>query len=186
MGGKIHGRLLFELGQRLRVAMNSARTVREVKFTPKAEKLWRKGYSNLSAPRPGMLGTITSRGEAQVLRLALIYALLDCKKEIWTQHLKAALAVWHYCMESARVIFGSSLGDGLADRILRALNSSSKGLSRAKIREYLGRNYDKYRTQLALDLIKREHLAKRKFVRKTGGRPAEIWFATALRHKRLK
>lgn len=186
MGGKIDGRLLWGFSKRLRSAVNSARDVREVRFTPKAEKLWRKRYSKLSAARPGMLGAITSRGEAQVLRLALIYALLDGKKEIRTQHLQAALSVWRYCTDSARFIFGESLGDKLADRILHALRRTSKGRSRTEIRELLGRNSDEYSTNLALDLIEQEQLAKRK-LEETGGRPAERWFATgALRHKRPK
>ena len=186
MGGKIDARLLFGLGQRLRAAMKSARAVQEVKFTPKAEKLWRKRYSELSAARPGMLGAITSRGDAHVLRMALIYALLDGGKEIRTQHLKAALAVWRYCVDSARYIFGESLGDKLADRILHALKQTSKGMTRTEIRERLGRNFDEYSTNQALELIEREQLAKRE-VEETGGRPAERWFATGgVRHKRPK
>jgi len=60
------------------------------------------------------------RAEAQVVRLALIYALLDCAREIRAEHLRAALAIWTYCEASARFIWGDSLGDPTADEILRA------------------------------------------------------------------
>ena len=46
-------------------------------------------------------------------------------------HLKAALAVWAYCEASAKYIFGSTLGDPMADDILRALKrAGADGMSR--------------------------------------------------------
>ena len=45
----------------------------------------------------GMLGAVTSRAEAQVVRLSCLYALLDSSKVIRRQHMTAALAVWRYC-----------------------------------------------------------------------------------------
>ena len=39
---------------------------------------------------------MTSRAEAQVLRLSMIYTLADHSVEISVDHLKAALAVWNY------------------------------------------------------------------------------------------
>ena len=62
-----------------------------------------------------------ARAEAQVIRLSLVYALLDGKDVIDTAHLKAAMAVWAYCDELATQIFGDSIGDPVADDILVAL-----------------------------------------------------------------
>jgi hypothetical protein len=64
---------------------------------------------------------VTARSEAQVIRLALIYALLDQSTEIRAEHLMAGLAVWNYAASSAAYVFGDSLGDPDADEILRAL-----------------------------------------------------------------
>ena len=75
--------------------------------------------------------------EAQVLRLSLLYALLSCSKAIKTIHLRAALSLWRYCEKSARYIFGGTLGDKIADRILMALKANPKGFSRNDIREQL-------------------------------------------------
>ena len=47
---------------------------------------------------------MTARAEAQVLRLALTYALLDRADAIWTQHLEAALAFHQYAVDSAHFI----------------------------------------------------------------------------------
>ena len=51
-----------------------------------------------------------------------------------THHLRAALAVWQYCEDSARYISGNSLGDPIADKLLQNLHKSSKGLSQTQIR----------------------------------------------------
>ncbi|MEO8628071.1 MAG: hypothetical protein ABI612_08205 [Betaproteobacteria bacterium] len=66
------------------------------------------------------MGAVTNRAEAVTLRLALIYALLDGDVVIGAaEHLRAALAVWHYCEQSARLIFGSTIGNRIADECLR-------------------------------------------------------------------
>jgi hypothetical protein len=42
-----------------------------------AEQLWCHIYAALWEGKPGLLGTITARAEAQVMRLACIYAAMD-------------------------------------------------------------------------------------------------------------
>ena len=80
---------------------------------------------------PGLLGAITDRAEAQTIRLALVYALLDQAPQIDVVHIEAALALWHFCEASARYIFGDLVGDPIADTILRALRAAgAAGLSR--------------------------------------------------------
>ncbi len=41
-----------------------------------------------------------------MIRLALLYALLDSSDNIRSEHLKAAVAFWKYAEDSARLIFG--------------------------------------------------------------------------------
>ena len=85
-----------------------------------------------------MLGAITARAEAQTLRLALIYALLDGADEIDRVHIEAGLAVWDYCKASARFIFGDLTGDTTADAILRALRSAgATGMTRTEMQRCL-------------------------------------------------
>jgi hypothetical protein len=52
-----------------------------------------------------ILGGCWNRGEAQVLRLSMIYALLDGHATIELSHLKCAVACWEYCEDSAKFIF---------------------------------------------------------------------------------
>ncbi len=73
-----------------------------------AKVLWRSVYGKLTAEREGLAAAVCGRAEAQTMRLAMLYALLDGSDEIRVEHLKAGLAVWRYCEESALCIFGSS------------------------------------------------------------------------------
>ena len=176
LGGRVDSQILNRFVRRLQKAKYYARKVYKVGFSTKAERLYRKCYPKLSAEVPGMLGAITARAEAQVLRLSLIYALLDCSDLIKTQHLRAALAVWRYCSHSARYIFGGSLGSRIADRILQALRRKRKGMSRTEIREVFQRNVDGDRIQRALDFLSQYRLATCS-TKATDGRPREIWKA---------
>ena len=64
----------------------------EVIFSPEARDLWIAEYPTLSAAQPGLFGFAIGRAEAQTLRLAMIYALLDKSFLIEPAHLRAALA----------------------------------------------------------------------------------------------
>jgi len=83
---------------------------------------------------------VIGRGEAQVVRLSLIYTLLDLSNVIRAEHLAAALAMWDYAESSARFIFGESLGYPEADRLLAALRAAPEGLSRSEVSAVFGRH----------------------------------------------
>jgi hypothetical protein len=169
---------LSEYTERLRKALESARTVREIRRDDQARALWYEVYEPLSEGKPGLLGAVTSRAEAQVMRLACIYALLDLSSIIRVEHLKAALALWRYCEDSARFIFGDSLGDPVADEILRALRQAPEGYTRTEIRDLLGRHAAKREIDRALGVLSQQGLACCK-VEETGGRSAERWFSSS-------
>ena len=148
----------------------------QMKFGADALRIWKKIYPDLSEGIPGLLGAMTSRAEAQVMRLACIYALLDQSPVINSRHLLAALAIWDYCEASAKHIFGSSLGDPIADEILRVLKAASEGLTRNDIRNHFGRNQSAARITHALAELLDNNLAYH-IQEQTDGRPAERWFA---------
>ena len=128
-GGRVDADSLSPALEHLRAAVEFARRAGEMHRDEEARSIWGKVYPDLSDGKPGLLGSVTSRAEAQVLRLSIIYALLDCSVAIRGEHLEAALAVWDYCLASARYIFGDSLGIPEADEILRELRRTSEGLS---------------------------------------------------------
>jgi hypothetical protein len=149
---------------------------RELGFSDAAWRAWDQAYPVLTAGRPGLLGAILGRAEAQVLRLAILYAGLDNSPVIDLVHLKAAVAVWDYCANSVEYVFGDRLGDPDADAILGALRTCTGGLTRTEIRDLFSRNLSAPRIERALAALVRSSLARPETVT-TGGRPAEKWKA---------
>ena len=49
-----------------------------ITFDPQARERWIAAYDELSRGEPGLAGAATARAEAHTVRLALLYALLDC------------------------------------------------------------------------------------------------------------
>jgi hypothetical protein len=82
------------------------------------------------------------------MRLSCLYALLDASEEVRAEHLRAGLAVWQYCENSARFIFGDALGDATADEILREVRNHADGMSRNDIREHFNRKYRNQHTRV--------------------------------------
>jgi hypothetical protein len=141
-----------------------------------AREMWAGVYPKLTAGHPGMLGAITSRAEAQVMRLALIYAVLDCSKDIKAEHLRAALAIWAHAEASCRRIFGDALGDPDADEILRGIRQASGGLTRTQVHDLFGRHRKAAQIDRSLGVLL-EHGLVRVERQETGGRPTERWTA---------
>ena len=81
----------------------------------------------------GLLGSMLARAEPQVMRIACLYALLDQSTSVCGEHLAAALALWDYAEASARFIFGDSLADPHAEKLIAALRESPAGLTRTAI-----------------------------------------------------
>jgi hypothetical protein len=177
-GGNIQSVDFAPLTRRLAEVAAAARNIGEVRRDDGARNIWREVYGALSEGKPGLLGSVTGRSEPQVLRLSLVYALLDGAKVISTQHMLAALAAWDYCEASARFIFGDSLGYPEADRILAALRANTQGLTRTEIRDLFGRNEREPVIQAGLTALEERGLARRDTLQ-TGGRPTERWSADA-------
>jgi hypothetical protein len=176
-GGRLDERVSSKLGAQLQETLIFGRSVTEIIRTDDARNLWAKEYSGLTEERSGLLGAVTARGAAQVCRLSVIYALLDRSLAISELHLRAALAVWDYAEDSARYIFGESLGDPTADRILGALRAAGlDGLTRTEIGSLFGKHASARQTDRALEtLVSLRFAEERKEA--TRGRPVERWVA---------
>jgi hypothetical protein len=117
-----------DLARRIAGAAKYARGAQKRTRTKEALELWEHVYLNqLNTEHPGLFGAATARASTQVIRLALIYALLDREKVIKRVHLQAALAVWQYCHDSAQFLFGDALGDPAADDLLKELRGRPQG-----------------------------------------------------------
>ena len=113
--------------KRLAANLKRARNAGQLRLDPHARKLWWEAYARLSEPIDGLAGALTARAEAHVIRLALIYALLDGQGEIESAHLEAALALWDYSAQSATWALRNSTGNPLAEQIHTALKNNPTG-----------------------------------------------------------
>jgi hypothetical protein len=146
---------------------------RYVPLAARANERWDSIYRELSIDSPGLAGAMIARGSTMVMRLALIYALLDGAKSIDVPHLEAALVVWRYCEASARLLFANKQGSSVAERILQLLRSGPmKG----------GQFYshimpDKHgQIPPSLERLEMEGLIRKLSVPRQGpGRPAVVW-----------
>lgn len=175
-GGRIEEVSFNPLVECLHRALEFAKPVGEIKRDDEAREIWFKVYPELSKGKPGLLGAVTSRAEAQVMRLACLYALLDMSYFIAPKHLKAALALWEYCETSTYFIFGDALGDPVADEVLRALRVNAQGLTKTEIRDLFGRNKETREIERALAALLGGGRV-RKIMEQSKGRPTERWFA---------
>jgi len=106
-GGSLGERDLDDISSTMRVRAGQAFQPREIARDEEAAELWRDQYEDLSEGRPGAVGSVTARAEAQVLRLSLLYALLDGAEAIRSEHLEAALKLWKYIEDSSEWVFGT-------------------------------------------------------------------------------
>jgi hypothetical protein len=162
--------------QCLRHVLAAASNFGEINRTDAFWSIWEKVYPKLSAGKPGLLGAILGRAEAQVLRLALIYALLDRSEFIDEPHLLAALACWDYAEASARFVFGDTLGDPVADEILRALRESPRGMTRNELMNHFARHLTSEQIGRGVAVLARGNLAT-SVTEPTRGRPLQRWRA---------
>ncbi len=132
-GGALSDSLLSRLALAVNRAVHNASGCGDLQREPKARDLWHAIYGRLSEGKPGLYGAVTARAEAQTMRLAVLYALLDGERRmIRVEHLRAGLALWRYCEQSAAYVFGERTGDPVADRALDAIAEAGQ-LSREQL-----------------------------------------------------
>lgn len=134
-GGNVS--VLDAYDSRLRIALETAKTITDMRRSPEADALWESVYKELKRSRKGAYGRAVDRACPQVVRLSMIYALADGHPTISVDHLKAALAVWRYCDASARLLFGEDDGedDPIARKILEVLDAGP--MTKTEIRQRL-------------------------------------------------
>ncbi len=114
-------------------AIIEAQSTGELVFDEAARDRWEAFYVELAqTPRLGLAGAVTGRHEAQVARLALVYALADRSPAIRVVHLDAAIALAEYARRSAVWALGDSTGNRHADVLRRMLADGEMSWKEAK------------------------------------------------------
>jgi hypothetical protein len=179
-GGSLTEQDLLPFAVRMRAVREWAQSAGRINFDARAADDWRRIYSSLSAGKPGLLGAALGRAEAQVVRMATLYTLLDCDTVIRQSHLHAALAVWDYAEASARYIFGEALGDETADTILGFLRRAGEtGATRSELFQLFQKNKKSAEISRALGVLANGALARLEREQGESGAPVERWFASS-------
>ncbi len=174
-GSALDANELARVRDAVRLALRFADAHRALPLDPAARERWIDIYTHLSAGQPGLAGAATARAEAHVVRLALIYALLDYSDTIGLEHLEAALAIWRYSADSSSWIFGDSLGDPTADEIWTATKERPAGVTRTDVSEMFSRNKKRREIERALTVLEDAGRLRRETRHPEHGRTAEIW-----------
>lgn len=175
-GGSIDENVFKTIAEEISASISFAKELGEIKRDSKARNLWADIYSELSNSRPGMVGVLSSRAEAQVVRLSLLQALINRKNVIDEDCLLSALAIHDYCIDSLNYIFGNLTGNSKADKLLEFIKSQPDGVKKGLIYKHFHNKTEAEEVNQNLEILMSMNLIRVKKV-PTGGRDAEIWFA---------
>jgi hypothetical protein len=106
----------------------------KIVWSDEAGKVWDTFYNGLGDDDPEYL----TRAEVFVMRLGMIYALLDRSDTIRLAHLEAALAVWSYAEQSSRQVYGNPIPSNVVKLMSRALAAGY--LKRGAVNNLFGRH----------------------------------------------
>jgi hypothetical protein len=173
-GGQVQTVDFAPVVAQLQQALAFARDGAEMRRDADADTRWCDEYVRFPEP-DGTLGNVTTRGEAHVLRLAVLYAVADQSSVVRLEHLEAALEVWRYCFESARHLFGDTTGSPLADQLYEQLPEHPMWMTRTEIRDAFGRHRESKDIDSALAQLQARGLATTETDRTGAGRPTERW-----------
>jgi hypothetical protein len=142
------------------------------------ETFYRSKSKLISETSKGIVGSLIARSHAHVLRLTMLYTVLDNSALMQPKHLQAAIAFWQYCERSAVWIFGQKTGNKMADKIYWALQRAPKGMTRTEINaDVFNRHASKNSLDMAFTTLLNARLAR--FISEpVEDKPTERWFAT--------
>jgi len=145
----------------------------QMKLTCEASDLWESLYPEISRDRPGITGSVINRAEAQIMRLAMTYALIDGSYGITVPHLEAAIAFWEYAEDSAIYIFSSRSTNKTLNKIIACLQSGPK--NKTELHNAFGNNMAAEKMDATLAELVDTRLVECKKKKSTGPKPKTIY-----------
>ena len=177
-GGTLEGIDIEGYQKRLQDVLGFAQKVGEMRRDDNAAARWRAVYPALSCEQDGFVADLTARSEAQVMRLACLYALLDKSGIIRVEHLEAALALWRYAEESVHKIYEKEykpmVSPQTRDAVQLMMEMQRRDMTRTEIRDFFHCN----RTEAQLDLllaVLSDAAGLEEHEKATRGRPAKCY-----------
>jgi hypothetical protein len=140
---------------------------RFMQWTDGGSAAWERWYNRRDSEK-GITGALLQRDRTHLLRLAMIYAILDCRVCINENHLKAALAVWDYAKQTVQRIFGNMKGSSVAEKIYDFILISGE-VSTREIYDHLSRNVSSKEIHIAILKLEVQGLVQT-FTEKSGSK----------------
>jgi hypothetical protein len=166
---------LSALQKELKSIVTTCQKFERMQLSEDSKEMWVDIYSDLSTDHSGLVGAVINRAEAQVLRLSMIYALLDSSMVIKSEHLESALAVWQYCEDSAKFIFSGREINPYAQKIADLLLKHGQMTAR-QIYDAFSRNITKQQMDEAVtELLAQNKITVEKNKSGGPGRPETIF-----------
>lgn len=157
------------LAKKIRAAVDFANDgVGEIEMDEEANELWVEQYPILTTDKEGLYGSVIARAEAQVLRIAMVYSLLDLSPKIRLVHLKSAIALWDYCEQSAEFLFHTNYVDPQEEKLLKFLNSGSK--TKTELIKHFGNGNTRKLDDLLKTAVKKGKVVEDK-IKPSSGKP---------------
>jgi hypothetical protein len=173
-GGDLPAEALEMLGLRVWSGIERARTVGRLSLSDQGRQRWEMFYNAVDDTISGVVGALTARAEAQVLRLAVTYALLEGSGLIEPRHIEAAEAVWDHCDATVHRVFGNQAHEQVATTLLAALRAAGPGgLDGSQQQNLFSRHQSAQALAVAREQLEHRGLA-RTVCENTGGRPRVV------------
>lgn len=166
-------KLAQDLGGALRIAERAP--ARAYARTLGARRYWAKVYGALDkVDTGGALSEIVARAPAYVQRIALLYAIADKATEIDVCHLRAALALVKYSIDSCRIVFGGTGGTGDLGKLSTALQKAQhQQLTMTEVSAVFSRNKPAAALEVIVEELVNAGHAKRIDVQPGKGPPVQ-------------
>jgi hypothetical protein len=171
-GGNLPPEVFAYLLEILTKALERGSRVGAITRSPEADAVWTNKYLHYFSREPSDFNAVVARAEAQIARLAALYAALDGSAMIEVKHELAAEAFWDFSEESARRAFSEP--SAVEGRILRALETA-KELTRSDIRALVGTHVKAEEIEAVRTRLTSCHRVTVDN-RSTAGRSQEVWY----------
>lgn len=124
---------VLQLATQLSDVMQKAQNEQEITLDQAARALWINVYPEISVDDTDLKAVLTARSEAYVIRLALLFCLLDGQQAITPIHINAGIDVVKYSNQSVAYIFTTPCDgvEGDAKKLLDAI--PTEGLTQTQV-----------------------------------------------------
>ena len=155
--------------------LNHTKKLNRLHFSQDAKEFWEVIYPEITRERHGKINNLAGRAEAHILRLSMIYAILDQADNIQVQHIRSGYSLWMYAEDSMKYIFETREERVLSKHIEKLENALQSGpLKRTEVRDLFSGHKSKNEIDEILKNMAEDGKITITKQASTGGRPAEI------------